>query len=159
MDYETRFLVDLPALNSSLYLIEAIGPFFPGYDRFRINWSKLPWMRLQEMSPEELREAFVRVRADMATSGRGVAPIGYNGATHDDVPHLHLHEAYEESVQERIALYREEFRELFAVVRAEGLHLYLTMDILTLTPQLENRLGNNERKQRQFLTELLDRFF
>ncbi len=151
--------MDLPAFSSPLYLIDAIGPFFPGYDRFRINWSKLPWMRFQEMSPEELREAFVRVRADMATFCRGVARIGYNGVTLDDVPHLALHEAYEESVQERIALYHEEFRELFAVVRAEGLRLYLTMDILTLTPQLENRLGNNERKQRQFLTELLDRFF
>ncbi|NLT72467.1 MAG: hypothetical protein GXX91_17475 [Verrucomicrobiaceae bacterium] len=149
----------MPALSSPLYLIDAIGPFFPGYDRFRINWSKLPWMRFQDMSPEELREAFVRVRADMETFCRGVARIGYNGVTLDDVPHLALHEFYEDTVKERIALYREEFRKLFAVIRAEGLHLYLTMDILTLTPQLESRLGNNERKQRQFLAELLDRFF
>lgn len=157
--YWNRFPVDLPALSSPLYLIDAIGPFFPGYDRFRINWSKLPWMRFQEMSPEEVREAFVAIRADMKTFCRSVAKIGYNGVTLDDVPHLALHEFYEEAVNERIALYREEFRELFKVILAEGLHLYLTMDILTLTPQLEKHLGNSDRKQRQFLAGLLDRFF
>jgi len=141
--------VDLPALSSPLYLIDAIGPFFPGYDRFKINWSKLPWMRFQEMSPEEVRRAFVAIRADMKTFCRSVAKIGYNGVTLDDVPHLALHDFYEDSVKERISLYREEFRQIFHIIRAEGLHLYLTMDILTLTPQLERRLGNSERKQRR----------
>lgn len=140
-------------------MIDAIGPFFPGYDRFRINWSKLPWMRFQEMSPEEIREVFIQVTADMKTFCRSVARIGYNGVTLDDVPHLALHELYEDPIQKRITLYREEFRELFKIIHAEGLHLYLTMDILTLTPRLEQHLGNNEGKQRQFLAELLDRFF
>ncbi len=151
--------MDLPALSSPLYLIDAIGPFFPGYDRFKINWSKLPWMRFQEMSPEEVRRAFVAIRADMKTFCRSVAKIGYNGVTLDDVPHLALHDFYEDSVKERISLYREEFRQIFHIIRAEGLHLYLTMDILTLTPQLERRLGNSERKQRRFLAALLNRFF
>jgi len=53
--------VDLPTFNSHLYLIDAIGPFFPGYDRFRINWSKLPWMRFQKMDEEELKEAFKQI--------------------------------------------------------------------------------------------------
>ena len=151
--------MDLPALDSPLYLIDAIGPFFPGYDRFRINWSKLPWMRFQEMSPEELREAFPRIRRDMTTFCRSVAAIGYNGVTLDDLPHLARHHYYEDSVSERIELYREQFRELFRIIRGEGLNIYLTMDILTLTPALEKQLGRNERKQREFLASLLDRFF
>ncbi len=116
-------------------------------------------MRFQEMSPEELHEAFVKIRADMKTFCRSVSGIGYNGVTLDDLPHLAYHEFYEESVNARVALYREEFRGLFRVILAEGLHIYLTMDILTLTPELEKRLGNSERKQRQFLVSLLDRFF
>lgn len=159
MDYETGFLVDLPALNSSLYLIDAIGPFFPGYDRFRINWSKLPWIRFQDMGAEEMGEAFERIREDMRTFCRNVSDIGYNGVTLDDVPHLAFHDLYEKSTMERITLYREEFRKLFEVIREEGLHIYLTMDILTFTPELEKKIGKNPSAQRQFLVELLERFF
>lgn len=151
--------VDLPALDSPLYLIDAIGPFFPGYERFRINWSKLPWMRFQEMSGSELRTAFKQIREDMRTFCRSVAAIGYNGVTLDDVPHLARHRYYEEPVRLRIELYRAEFRELFRIIREEGLHIYLTMDILTMTPALERRIGKNEKKQREFLGELLGDFF
>jgi len=152
-------LVDLPSLQSSLYLIDAIGPFFPGYDRFRINWSKLPWIRFEAMGEEELNETFAQVRGDMQIFCQSVAAIGYTGVTLDDVPHLADHEFYEESVRERIHLYREHFRELFRIIRGEGLHVYLTMDILTFTPALEERIGNSAKKQREFLGELLDRFF
>lgn len=151
--------MDLPSLHSPLYLIDAIGPFFPGYDRFRINWSKLPWVRFESMTPREIREAFPRIRGDMQIFCRSVSGIGYNGVTLDDVPHLADHEFYEESVRERIALYREEFRELFRLIRAEGLHVYLTMDILTFTPALEEKIGKSAKRQREFLVELLDRFF
>ena len=151
--------MDLPSYHSPLYLIDAIGPFFPGYERFRINWSKLPWIRFQSMGEAELAEAFERVRADMRTFCRSVAAIGYNGVTLDDVPHLADHVYYEDSVRERIALYRNEFRKLFAVIREEGLHIYLTMDILTFTPGLEERIGKSERRQRQFLCSLLEEFF
>jgi hypothetical protein len=151
--------VDLPALDSPLYLIDAIGPFFPGYERFRINWSKLPWMRFQEMEAEELREAFLKVREDMRTFCRSVATIGYNGVTLDDVPHLARHHYLEAAVAGRVEIYREEFRELFRIIHEEGLQVYLTMDILTLTPAIEKQLGRNEKKQREFLSGLLDRFF
>lgn len=116
-------------------------------------------MRFQKMAPEELRDVFLSVRADMANFCRSVARIGYNGVTLDDIPHLTLHELYEDPVKQRVTLYREEFRELFKIIRAEGLHIYLTMDILTLTPRLEKHLGKNDWKQRQFLAELLDSFF
>ena len=159
LQYDREFCVDLPALNSPLYLIDAIGPFFPGYDRFRINWSKLPWIRFQDMSEAELDEAFRQIRKDMRRFCRNVAEIGYNGVTLDDVPHLADHEYYEETVRSRIRLYRKHFRQLFEVIREEGLHIYLTMDILTFTPALERRLGNNERRQCRFLGDLIDRFF
>lgn len=151
--------MDLPALDSPLYLIDGIGPFFRGYGKFRINWSKLPWSRFQKMEDDELAEAFAGIREDLAEFCGSVAAIGYTGVTLDDVPHLSLHPDLEAPVAERVETYRSEFRELFRIVRGKGLHVYLTMDILTLTPALEARLGNRERRQREFLVELLDGFF
>lgn len=158
---ETHFVcpVNLPSYQSPLYLIDAIGPFFPGYERFRINWSKLPWIRFESMNGPELGDAFARIRGDMQIFARSVAGIGYNGVTLDDVPHLADHEFYEDSIRERVALYRREFRELFRIIRDEGLQVYLTMDILTFTPALEEKIGKSARRQREFLVELLDRFF
>lgn len=153
------FLVDLPALSSKLYLIDAIGPFFKGYDRTKINWSKLPWARLQKMPTEKLRMSFAQFRGDMDIFCRSVEKIGYNGVTLDDVPHLADHEFYEEPVRKRIAIYRQEFRQLFKIIRNRGLQVYLTMDILAFTPALQKKLGNSEKKRNDFLVELLDRFF
>ncbi|MBU6179572.1 MAG: hypothetical protein KGR69_07890, partial [Verrucomicrobia bacterium] len=150
--------MNLPSFDSPLYLIDAIGPFFRGYERFRINWSKIPWSRFQEMEPEEFDAAFAGIRSDLRTFCRSVAATGYNGVTLDDVPHLARHPFYEEKVAARIERYRVEFRELFRIAREEGLQVYLTMDILTFTPALEKRLGRNWRRQRDFLTELLDGF-
>jgi hypothetical protein len=36
-----------------LFLIDAIGPFFRGYVRSRVNWSKIPFMHLVDASPED----------------------------------------------------------------------------------------------------------
>lgn len=90
---------------------------------------------------------------------RSIAAVGYNGVTLDDVPHLADHEFYEESVRERIAINREEFRRLFAIIREEGMHIYLTMDILTFTPALEEKLGTSEKMQRDFLSRCWISFF
>lgn len=152
-------MVELPSLTSPLYLIDAIGPFFPGYDRFRINWSKLPWMRFEDMEEVELEKVFVDIKSDMRVFCRSVAKIGYNGVTLDDVPHLADHDYYEAPVRQRIVLYRKFFKELFEIILEEGLHIYLTMDILTFTPALERRLGNSEKKQRDFMRSLLEGFF
>ncbi|MDF1739243.1 MAG: hypothetical protein P1U86_08795 [Verrucomicrobiales bacterium] len=111
------------------------------------------------MSDRELTEAFDRVKQDMRTFCRSVSEIGYNGVTLDDVPHLADHEFYEATVRKRIILYRRYFKELFQVIREEGLNIYLTMDILTFTPALERRLGNSEKNQREFMKSLLEGFF
>lgn len=157
--YDSRFIVDLPSLSAPLFLIDAIGPFFPGYDRFRINWSKIPWRRFEKMTPEELRDTFAKIRADMKIFCRSVSGIGYNGVTLDDVPHLTDHDFYEVDTRERIRIYRAEFRELFRIVRNEGIQIYLTMDILAFTPALKRQLGGSEKRQRQFFVDLVDRFF
>lgn len=106
-----------------------------------------------------LRRTFKQIQIDMRRFCRSIAAVGYNGVTLDDVPHLADHEFYEESVRERIAINREEFRRLFAIIREEGMHIYLTMDILTFTPALEEKLGTSEKMQRDFLSRCWISFF
>jgi hypothetical protein len=85
-----------------------------------------------------------------------VHAAGYNAVTLDDVAHLADHPWYEPDIRRMIAIYRQEFRRLFALIRARGMAIYLTMDVLSLTPRLRQKLYGDERRINGFLATLLD---
>lgn len=141
-----------------LFLIDAIGPFFRGYNRKNINWSKIPFDHLVTEGPERQHQ-YQQIRQDMNEFALRVCAAGYNAVTLDDLAHLADHVWYEDQVRIRIGVYREEFRKIFSIVREHGLQLYMTMDMMSFTPELKKRLGGSFPKQLSFLAELIDGFF
>src|SRR5262249_22759334 len=83
-----------PALLSpppmELALIDAIGPFFRGYDKRRINWSKIPFLHLATEGPERATQ-WAGIRADLDRFAQRVAALGYNAVSLDDLAHLTDH--------------------------------------------------------------------
>ncbi len=152
-----------------IYLIDGIGPFFRNYGRFKINWSKLPWALLESLEGDQWDEYFSRVREDCRTLARSVSGTGYTAVSLDDVAHLTDHKEYEESTRELVRLFAKEFAEIIEIFESEGLEVYLTMDILSLTKGLRRHLGGydsrgkkiplSEKKVNTFLEELIDTFF
>ena len=140
-----------------LFLIDAIGPFFRGYRRRRINWSKIPFHHLALDGPER-RAQFDRIAEDMRLLARRVHAMGYNAVSLDDVAHLADHPWYEVEHRHMVQVLQEEFRSLFAILRAQGLAIYLTMDVLSFTPALKAQLGQNHKKTHGFIHTLLERF-
>ena len=145
-------------MSPELYLIDAIAPFFKGYKRSRINWSKIPWRRFQKMTPKGRIAAFEEIQTDLATFVRHAARTGYTAVSLDDVAHLADHEAYEPQIRELIAEYRGLFRPLFNTCREAGLEVYLTMDIMSWTPGLTQSIDSDENSVNQFLSELIEPF-
>jgi len=141
-----------------LFLIDAIGPFFRDHPLARINWSKIPFDHLKLDGPER-REQWDRIRADMERFAARVAHIGYNAVSLDDLAHVADHELYEPAIRERIAIYKEEYTALFEIFQRHGLRIFLTQDIMTYTPALKERLGDDPERAGEFLAELTDRFF
>lgn len=141
-----------------LFLIDAIGPFFRGYDRKIINWSKIPFEHLSTEG-EARSDQFAQIREDMAQFVKRVSEVGYNAVSLDDLAHLADHPWYEPEIRAKIGVYREEFQRIFDIVEAHGLAIYLTMDVLSATPLLKQRLGSSSEKNLAFLVELIDRFF
>ena len=70
-----------------LFLIDAIGPFFRGYVRSRVNWSKIPFMHLVDASPED----WLAIEGELRGFARQVSAQGYNAVTLDDLAHLAPH--------------------------------------------------------------------
>ncbi len=121
-----------------IFLIDAIGPFFRGYDKSRVNWSKIPFTWLAEA--DEGRWA--QIETDLRKFAREVSAQGYNAVTLDDLAHLAQHPLHEPEVAAQIALFREKFRRFFDILRSDfGLKIYLTTDVLPMTPAVAAGLG------------------
>ncbi len=145
----------VPALE--LTLIDAIGPFFHDLEGRRINWSKIPFARLPTGGAE--REArWAVIRGELDTLARRVAALGYNAVTLDDLAHLSDDPWFEPEVRARNAVFREEFRRLFAVLRAHGLRIFVTTDYLVTSPAVEARLRGRARASRAWFAGLVDAF-
>ncbi len=112
-----------------LFWIDGIGPFFRGYQRRRINWSKIPFDNLEtdgRFDPARFEAA----REDFLRFADAVASEGFNGVTLDDLAHLTLHEDYAAPLREKIARYRDAYGRLFEDAAARGLTPYLTTDVV-----------------------------
>jgi hypothetical protein len=144
--------------TDSWYILDAIGPFFLGYARRRVNWSKIPFAHLErdgvidaERWPE-VRAAFIRL-CDRAVG------IGYNTISLDDVAHLADSPRYPASTRRLIGSYRTHFAELFDLAAARGLRVLLTTDVMFVHRDAPLVAGASADEQIRFLAELLDALF
>lgn len=140
-----------------IFLIDANGPFFRGYERRRINWSKIPFTHLATEGPQR-RVQWDAIREDMRRFTREVAAAGFNAVTLDDLAHLAPHPLHEPETAARIAVLREEFTALFGIVREAGLDLYITSDVLPVTPAIDAAMGTQRQKLEEYYAALVDRF-
>lgn len=140
-----------------IFLIDAIGPFFRGYERRRINWSKIPFTHLAPDGPAR-RTQWDAIREDMRRFTREAAAAGFNSVTLDDLAHLAPHPLHEPETAERIAVFREEFAALFQIVREAGLDLYITSDVLPVTPAIDAAMGNQRQKLEDYYATLVENF-
>lgn len=148
-----------------LFLIDGIGPFFRGMKKKRINWSKVPFRRLEKKKGQRggLRnKLFEGIERDFETFCRRTARLGFNAVTLDDVAHLTDHPAYPAELRQKIAAYRQRFARLFEIAAEQGMAVYLTTDLMFFNATLERELGHDHERILEFLrqtfTELLDTF-
>lgn len=137
-------------------LIDAIGPFFWGLNQRRINWSKIPFAHLATEG-EERRRQWGKIRADLRHFAQEVSRLGYDTVTLDDVAHLTPHPLHEPEIAAKIAVFREEFDALLRILHEHGLRIFLTSDVIPLTPALERAFGGAPTRLASYFRELISR--
>lgn len=142
-----------------IFLIDAIGPFFRGDERKRVNWSKIPFMHLVNAGPEEWHAIGEELRVFAAK----VSAQGYNAVTLDDLAHLAPHPLHEPELKKRIAGWRKRFGGYFDMLHGEfGLRVYLTSDVLPMTESLSDAMDGDalalESYYHQLVVGILDDF-
>lgn len=140
-----------------LFLIDAIGPFFRGYPRQTINWSKIPFEHLKFEGAEAAAQ-WAQIRQDLDMFCSNAARMGYNAVSLDDATHLADHPWYELDTRARIAQWREQLSRCIAIARQHGLAVYFTMDVFSATPAVREHISRLRWTVERFLAELLDGF-
>ncbi|MGA1529622.1 MAG: hypothetical protein ACO398_02620 [Kiritimatiellia bacterium] len=139
----------------SLYILDAIGPFFRASPAGRINWSKIPFADL-EYKGEVRRELFPEIRREFEIVCARAAAFGYNAISIDDLAHLFDHPAYPADLRARIHAYQEEFGLLFEIAERHGLGIYITTDIMYFHPAIDAVCGSSFVRQMDFLAGAID---
>jgi hypothetical protein len=138
-----------------LFLIDAIGPFFRNYKKNRINWSKIPFSHLLTAGPEAT-EQWQQIHQDMRDFAGEVSALGYNAVTLDDLAHLAIHPLHEPEIAARIAFFRKQFSSLFDLLTQEfGLKIFLTSDVIPLTPAIESSLSGKKNELENYYLGLI----
>lgn len=137
-----------------IFLIDAVGPFFRGLRKKKVNWSKIPFTHLDGLSEEE----WEGIGGDLRRFAGEVRAQGYTAVSLDDVAHLAHHALHEEAVRERIAGFRKRFEPWIRMLREEfGLDVYLTSDVLPLTPAVEEVLDGDHAAMEAYFRGLVAR--
>lgn len=135
-----------------IFLIDAIGPFFKGYDHKRVNWSKIPFAHWADADDAQ----WATVTQDLRNFAQQITEEGYNSVTLDDLAHLAPHPMHEPEIALQIARFREKFRVLFDLLRDEfGLKVFLTTDVLPMTPALSKQLGTDAKVLSEYYRSLV----
>src|SRR6478752_4007753 len=98
-----------------IFLIDAIGPFFRGYQKSRVNWSKIPFFHLDGADDRQ----WAQIEADLRVFAREISAQGYNAVTLDNLAHLAPHPLHEPEIAARIASFRKRFTRLFGILDRE----------------------------------------
>lgn len=142
-------------MRPRLFLIDAIGPFFRNYEKRRINWSKIPFTHLATEGGQRERQ-WSRIREDLRHFAGEVSSLGYNAVTLDDLAHLAPHPMHEPEVSKRIEVFRQEFSQLFDILDEFKLRIYLTSDVIPLTPAIDAAFGDKRRRLEDYYLGLVE---
>ncbi|MBU2512769.1 glycosyl hydrolase family 67 [bacterium] len=141
-----------------LFIIDAIGPFFVGYNKRVVNWSKIPFRNLEcgnhldpikiKMVKEAYSKFLIRISA-----------LGFNAISIDDVAHLVEFDFYPESLKIKLREYKQLYKTIFDLTVQKGIKIFVNTDIMFFNPFIEGIVGTSIAKNTELLQEALIRVF
>lgn len=141
-----------------LFIIDGIAPFFRGFDREVINWSKAPFVHLEQGCGLNARR-LEQIRRDFNTFCAKAAAAGYNAVTLDDLAHLCIFDFYGPDLVNKLFEYRLFFSGLFETAEAHGLTPYITTDLLFYNEAIEKHVGTKDEDVRRFAADACRQLF
>jgi len=143
-------------MTTDWLILDATGPFFRGYEKKRVNWSKVPFPHIVKSGWLEPGRAQSQLFKDFRRFIKQAQDAGYNTITLDDLVHLLPAHAYQPAIQENISKYRLLYNSLFDIAREHGMRILITSDVFSLHPDLAARIGTRPQACFDWLAAALD---
>ena len=140
----------------NLYIIDAIGPFFKPNTTKTINWSKIPFSKLEKenrLSPE-IQE---RILKDFDRFLHQANSLGYNAISVDDLPHLVVFDFYSDAVKETLSKFIGLYQKLFSIARQMDMKIFVNTDIMFYNSEIRHYLEENDIRSIEFLRSAVER--
>ncbi|MFC7336891.1 hypothetical protein ACFQY0_06860 [Haloferula chungangensis] len=143
---------------TKLFLIDAIGPFFRGYEKRRINWSKIPFGHLQTVG-EQADDQWQMIEEESRHFAGRVSNMGYNAVTLDDLAHLSDHPWFEDEVRERNSQLAARMRRVMDIHLQAGMKVFVTSDVVCTSSAIDERLAGDRGEMEEWYADVIRTFF
>lgn len=140
----------------NLFLIDAIGPFFLGYEKRVVNWSKIPFVNLEKEGGLDAEKA-ERILTAMKGFLERVSAMGYNAVTLDDIAHLISFDFYPETYAKKIKQYQDLYRKIFSMAAEQEIRVFMNTDVVFFNTYIEQWLNNDRIKTIELLYQTVQK--
>lgn len=141
-----------------LYIIDSIGPFFKGYKKKTINWSKIPFENLEKEGKID-KGKFKKIINEFEKFISKIVSMGYNAISIDDLAHLSNFEFYPDNLQNKIIDYQYQYSKLFRIANQRGIKIFINTDLMFFNKHIKKYTKNNHKKIINLLKNSFDELF
>ncbi|MFC4993700.1 hypothetical protein [Rubritalea tangerina] len=138
-------------------IVDGIGPFFRGYEKRRINWSKIPLAELP-VDGAGADRYWAGVCEDMVEFVGRVRAHGYTAVTLDDVAHLVSREGHGDGLSLRVSRLQLEMRRVIGIIKEAGLKVLMTSDVIPMTENQRRGFAGDREAMSKYFKDLLGEF-
>ncbi len=138
--------------NKKLYIIDGAGPFFSGFCGEEINWSKIPFEKIEKKISEPYRY-HVRTLARFEKFLIKAGEMGYNAVSMDDLAHIVSFDFYPDNLKDKISLFKSIMCDAIKLARKNGMKVFINTDIMFFNEHIEQRTGNKNYRIKELLRE------
>ncbi|QEP44421.1 glycosyl hydrolase family 67 [Ectothiorhodospiraceae bacterium BW-2] len=141
-----------------LYIIDAISPFFATHASTTINWSKIPFNRIETDGRLKKRD-YKAIKERFKRYIDQISQIGYNAISIDDLSHMVVMNYYSPTLKKKIAKYQRRFRKLLQGVAEHNLAIYITTDVMFYNDDIRQQMAQQHSSATELLAGILTALF
>jgi len=144
---------------NKIFLIDAIGPFFPKrYEEDLVNWSKVHFSQLESGKRLSASTRKYIERRFLEYVARAEA-LGYNSLSIDDLAHLVVLPWYNPDLRKLLDDYKLLYKRLFEIAEQKSMRVFVNTDYLFFNQDIDTYLQQTNTNPSDFFKQALEQVF
>ena len=144
--------------EDKIYLVDSISPFFVGKLKSTINWSKVPYARL-EKGGKIRKETWNDIKERYEKYLKKVKAYGFNAVSLDEMCYLLDFPFYPDNVRHNIRRYRKRLGKLIDLASEMKLKVFITSDIIFSNRDIRKNILSDFESQLSLLKISVENLF